>query len=266
MQRIANSATVASSPACKPQKETFAATRPHFGQTSEFKLVIAYDDFGNANCARWLFERLVANLGQSFTFIPRFLKFEELSRPDVGDRLAKEVGVADMVVIVAYEHTDLPDLAKEWVRAWDSTSSIKGRRLLAFLSTGHRENDQWTPVQSRLRQAARRTGMKFVLQSASPSYTGRQLAAANPIARRQVGERRRTGRNLCCVGGSLENAGRCSVSGEVSADLQPTAVTNAIIEVVRTRQRKTQPSTIPLASRGCMRSLEMNRIRIFANL
>jgi hypothetical protein len=256
----------ASSFSCRLQKEVFAAPSPNSGRGSEFKLVVAYDDFGGAACARRFFERLVESFGEFLTFIPRFLKFEELLRPRIGERLAKEAAVADMVVFVANEDGDLPDLVEEWIRTWETTTGIEGRRLLALLSTSHRENDQCTPVQWRLRQAARRAGMKFVLQATPLSKTGCGLVHANPKAGRPVKVRRRTRRDFCDTGGSSENATRCAAAGKTLARLPPTAVSNAIIEVMRSRQRETCPPTIPLANGRWMQSPETKRIRLASNL
>jgi hypothetical protein len=51
---------------------------------SEFKLVAAYDDLGNAICARGFIDRLVEGFGEFLTIIPCFLKFEELSERRAG--------------------------------------------------------------------------------------------------------------------------------------------------------------------------------------
>jgi hypothetical protein len=265
-QPLAKSATSVNSDAHPQQKEIFAGLDPGSGPMSEFKLVVAYDDFGHANCAKCFIERLVESFGEILTFIPCFLKFEELSMPHVGERLAREVALADMVVIVAYEHADLPDPMEEWVRSWETTRRIEGRQLLTLVSTSHRGNRRRTPVQSRLLQVARRTGMKFLLQATPMSKTGCSVADANPKARRSADERRGTGRNLRGSSRSLGKAARRSDTGETSADLHPTAVTKAIAKIMQARQRKAQLPPIPLANRRCLRPLEANRNRMLTDL
>ena len=186
--------------------------------------------------------------------------------PHVGERLAKEVALADMVVIVAYEHADLPDTMEAWVRSWETTRRIEGRQLLALVSTSHRGNRRRTPVQARLLRVARRTGMKFVLQATPMSKTGCRIADANPKPRQSADERRGTGQNLRGSSASLGNAARRPGTGESSADLHPTAVTNAIIEIMQARQRKAQFPTVPLANRRCLRPIEANRNRMLTDL
>lgn len=243
--------------------ENSASCKP---QTAEFNLVVAYDDFSNANFARTVVERLVESFGENLRFNPRFLKFEELSRPHVGERLAKEVAKANMVVIVAHEHADLPDLVDEWIRTRKTATTIEDRRLLAFISTSRQESNRWTPVQSRLRQAARRTGMRFVLQATPLSKTRCHVADAKPKAGRRGDERCETGRKFHGAGGSVESPARCAVSYGTSVNYQPTAISNAITDVMRSRQRKPCRLTMPLANGLCAPPPEMNRIPLFANL
>jgi hypothetical protein len=265
-QPLAKSATSVNSAAHSQQKKIFAGLDPSSGPMSEFKLVVAYDDFGHASCARCFIERLVESLGKILTFIPCFLKFEELSMPHVGERLTREVALADMVVIVAYEHADLPDPMEEWLRSWETTKRIEGRQLLALVSTSHRGNRRGTPVQSCLLQVARRIGMKFVLQATPLSKTGCRVADATSKARRSADERRGTGRNLRGSSGSLGNAAWRPDTGERSADLLPTDVTKAIVKIMQARQRKAQFPTVPLANRRCLRPLEANRNRMLTDL
>jgi hypothetical protein len=265
-QPLTKSGTSVNSAAHPQQKEIFAGPDPSFGPMSEFKLVVAYDDFGHANCARCFVERLMESFGKILTFIPCFLKFEELSMPHVGERLSREAALADMVVIVAYEHADLPDPMEEWVRSWETSKRIESRQLLALVSASHRGNRRRTPVQSRLLQVARRTGMKFVLQATPMSKTGCSVADANPKASQPADERRGTGRNLRGSSASLGNAARRPGTGESSADLHPTDVTKAIVKIMQARQRKAQFPTVPLANRRCLRPLAANRNRMLTDL
>ncbi len=221
---LAKLGAVVSSFFCGPKKKLFATTSPNAARASEFRLVVAYDDFGNGICAKTFFEGLAESFGEFFTFIPRFLKFEELLKLPVGERLAREAAVADMVVFVADEHVDLPDFVENWIQIWETPTKIEGHRLLALFSTCHRENDRVTPVQWRLRKAARRTRMKFVLQTSPLSRTVSLVGRAN------------------------------------------SAVTDAIIEVMRARQRRTSTSIIPPAGDSQVPSPKINQNRAITNL
>jgi hypothetical protein len=248
------------------ETEGFAATSPNSDRGSEFKLVVVYDDFGNGICAKKFFDGLAESFGKILTFIPRFLKFEELLSLHVGERLAKEVAVADMVVFVADEYADLPDFVEKWIRTWETTTRIERSRLLALFSTRHRENNRRTPVQSCLRQAARRARMKFLLQAAPLSKTRCRVGGANPKAKRQAGQCRRKGRNLCSAAKWPENVMPRTVAGGTTADLPRTPMTDAIIEVMRARRRATSPPTTPLAHDGRAPRREIDRNRALTDL
>lgn len=232
--------------------EKLAGQHPGSGPISEFKLVVAYDDFGHANCARNFMERLVESFGKRLAFIPCFLKFEELSMPHAGERLAREVALADMVVIVAYEHADLPDPMEKWVRSWETTKRTGGPQLLALVSACHPGSRRWTPVQSRLRQVARRTGMKFVLQAASLSETKDGVDDAPAKPGRSWEEPHGTKGDSGGARGSSTNALKVVVAGETPADVHATAVADAIVQLMRARQCQADLPAIAPANRRCM--------------
>jgi len=260
------SATATDFPSCTSQNEIFAAKSSNSGQGSKFKLVVAYDDFGNGICAKQFFRWLEESFAAIINFIPRFMKFEELYRPDDGERLAREVAVADMVVIVAYEDASLSGLVEEWIRTWETTTGIKGCRLLALISSSDRGNYGWTPVQSRLRQVARRTGMKFVLQATPLSGRGCRVAYPNPATTRQAGERRGKWRKSCRAREWPEKAMPRAIGGGMTHDLPHTAVTDAIIHVLRARRRRTSPPTFRLTNDRRTPPPGMNRNHTLTNL
>ncbi len=130
-------------------------------ETRVFQMVIAYGDFANGRCAMNFFDRIVAEFGKMFIFVPSFLKFEELLWPEVGDRVVREAAEADMVVIAAYEEADLPSLVKDWLGTWEKVEKRNETALVALLSASQDSTVSRTPVRSHLRQVARRAGMKF---------------------------------------------------------------------------------------------------------
>jgi hypothetical protein len=251
---------------CRPKKKIFAATSPKSDRASEFKLVVAYDDFGNGICATEFLKRLAESFGEILTFVPRFLKFEELLELRVRELLVREVAVADMVVFVADEHVTLPDSVENWIRTWETTAGIEDLRLLALFSTSHRDNDRMTPVQWRLRQAARRTGMKFVLQATPLSGRGCRVADPNPATTRQAGERRGKWRKSCSAREWPEKAVPRAIAGGMTHDLPHTAVTDAIIHVLQARRRRTSPPTCPFTNDRRKPPPGMNRNHTLINL
>jgi hypothetical protein len=172
----------------------------------------------------------------------------------------------DIIVIVADEQADLHDLAEKFTRGWKMTSGTEGRRLLALFSTCYEANDRWNQTPSRLHQAARRTEVRFDLQTPPMPRLACRVAEAAPPALQRYDECKGKPRNLCDTKQPLNNPLRCAADGETPVDSQRTAVSNAIIEVMRSRQLKTCRPTIPLANGRCMPSPGTNRIRFSSNL
>jgi hypothetical protein len=258
--------TVANPPSCKAQKAASSALNPRSNQGSEFKLVVACEDFSNVNRKRHFFERLAVRFLSILTFIPRFLKFGQLAKPRAGERQPREAAAVDIIVMVADEHADLHDLAEECLRTWKMTKRMEGRRLLALFSTRQQKSDRWNQSQSRFHQVARRTGVRFELQMSPASRTECRVAGTNPRALQSSGECRITQRNLCDTRRSLSNTSRRAAAGETPVDLQMTAVSIAIIEVMRSRQRKTLSPTIPSANAECSLSMDAHQIRFSSSL
>jgi hypothetical protein len=258
--------TVPKPPSCEAQKASSSAINPNFDQESELKLVLVYDDFSSGNRARYFFEGLSEKFSKILTFISSFLKSEELAKPQVFERPPRKAPAVDIIVIVADAHADLHDLAQEWMRTWKTTSRMEGRRLLALFSTCHQENDRCDQSQSRFQQVVRRNGMRFDLQATPTSRTVSPAAGTNPRAVQSSDECRRTQRRLCDTSRSLTDTLRCAAAAETPVDLHLTAVSNAIIDLLRSKQRKASPLTMPLTNGRYMRSPETNHIHISSNL
>jgi hypothetical protein len=252
--------TVPIPPSCGAQKATASAINPNIDQESELKLVVAYDDFRSGIRARNLFERLSERFSKIIAFIPRFLKFEQLAKPCASEREPGEAAAVDIIVIVADEHVDLHDLAEDWMRTWKMTRRTAGRRLLALFSACHEENDRRHQTQSRLQQVARRTGMRFDLRTPPMPRMIRRVAEATPRALQRLDECGGKLRNLCETSRSLSSTPRRAAAAETPVDPQMTAVSNAIIEVLRSRQRKASAPIIPLTNGKRMRAPETNQI------
>jgi hypothetical protein len=258
--------TVPKPPSCEAQKASSSAINPNFDQESELKLVLVYDDFSSGNRARYFFEGLSEKFSKILTFISSFLKSEELAKPQVFERPPRKAPAVDIIVIVADAHADLHDLAQEWMRTWKTTSRMEGRRLLALFSTRHQENDRWDQSQLRFRQVARRTGMRFELPTTRTSRTVCRVAGTNPRALQPSDECSKTLRNLSDTSRSLSNALRCNAAGETPVNPQMTAVSNAIIAVMKARQRKTFSPTIPSANVGRSLSTDSHLMPVSSNL
>ena len=126
------------------------------------KMVIAYDDFAHGMCALHFLESLIADFGEMFTFVPRFLKFEELLRWDVAEQVSKEAAEADLNVIAAHEEWELPALVKKWLRTWKGNTVNEDGAFVALLSTPPRTVFWRRPVEAHLRKVALRTKRTFL--------------------------------------------------------------------------------------------------------
>jgi hypothetical protein len=250
----------------KTQKESTLRINQNFDRGSESKLVVAYDAFSSAHRAWHLFEWLAGKASKILAFIRHFVSFDELAKAYAAEHQPGEAATVDIIAIVAKEHADLRDLAEEWTRRWKTTGRTRRSRLLVLFSTRHQENHYWAQTQLRLPQVAARTGMRFVLQATPMARMPRPVPDTNPKAAQTADEVRRTLRNVCDNSRLLKASSQRAVAVEPIADLQPTVVSKAIIDVMRFRQRKTCPPTIPSAKSRCSPSPEMSRIRVSSNL
>jgi hypothetical protein len=257
---LATLETVAKLPSCKTQKAS-SAINPNSDRESDLKLVVAFDGFSNRNRVRYFLQGLAEKFSKIFTVIPRLLKIEKFAKPISGENQPREPAAVDLIVVVADEQADLHDLAEECMRRWKLTSGAEGRRLLALFSSCHEANDRWNQTQSPFHQAPCRTGVRFDPQITQMPRMVFRAVEATPPALRQSDECSGKLRNPCDTDLSLNSLLRYAASGETPVDSQRTVVSNAIIEVMRSRQRKTCRSTALLSNSRCMRSPGTNRIR-----
>jgi hypothetical protein len=228
----------ASPPLCKSKKVASSAINRNFDLESEFKLVVAYDDFSNANRPRVFFVALAEYLAKILAVVPRFLRVGQLAPRHTSDSVRREAATVDIIVLVAREHTDLPSLAKEWMRTWKKTGRMERRRLLALFSSSHQGDDRCAQTESNMCQIGERAGMEFLMQATQTSRMGSRIADANLKEKPSADKCRRTPCDLRVTSTPLESFRSCVAVGKTPVNLQPTAVSKAIIEVMRLRQRK----------------------------
>lgn len=141
---------------------TTEATMMSFDEAPVLKLVIAYDDFAHGLCAMNFVKWLIDDFGRLFTFVPRFLRFEELLRRDVAGQAAQEAEEADLIVVAAYEEGDPPAVVQEWLQTCTGQAKKEDGAFLARLSTSEEGGSWKKPVEAHLRrQLAQRTKTEF---------------------------------------------------------------------------------------------------------
>ncbi len=129
---------------------------PGFEPPPEFKLLIAYEDFANGRRAMMFLERLVEEFGRLFTFVPRFLKFEDLTKAQVAEQMEKEALEADLVVVAAYADGEWPGPARAWIRELEIRRGKRDRGLVSLLNSRQEASPNDRPAQWRLRAATKR--------------------------------------------------------------------------------------------------------------
>jgi hypothetical protein len=251
--------SAASLPAQKPAS---SADSISFVHDSDSKWVVSYDDFSTTNWARRLFKSLSKRLSMILALAQRVLKFQGTAKSKVEGRPSRESTVVDIVVIVSLRPANLRELVRQWMRTWKMAEKTEGRRLLALFSAGHRKGGHRAKAYSPPLQAARRTGMNLSPQANSVWGPGSRLPERNPKPLAPAEECRRAPRRSAGANRLLGNPVRRAVGGAPLAGLAPTPVTNAIIDVMRSRQRKSCPPAGPAANLRRARLPEPHRIRI----
>jgi hypothetical protein len=139
-----------------------ATRRAAFAAPPEFRLLLAWDDFASGRRAVCFLERLVDEFGRMFTFVPSFLRFEDLRQPHVAQQMEDQAAEADLVVIAACGDAELPLLVKDWIRKLGAEKEHSDGALVALLSPGESGFVNDRPVHWHLSEAARRSGRKFL--------------------------------------------------------------------------------------------------------
>jgi hypothetical protein len=169
-----------------------------FDTPPAFKLLIAYEDFANGRWAMRFLETLVDEFGKLFIFMPRLLRFEDLTRPEVARQAEDEAAEADMVVFAAYGDADLPSLVKDWVRKLGLRRGQGDGALVALLSSSKQGATNYAPSQRHLRAAARRSERKFLCNPIN--WPAREAAFPVEITRRNDRQMSSHPRRAQCLG------------------------------------------------------------------
>ncbi len=248
------------------QKQASPAESVSFVHDSDSKWVVSYDDFSTTNWAWRFFKGLAKRLSLILTLVPRVLRFQGVANSKLAGRPSRESTVVDIVVIVSLGPANLRELVRRWMRTWKMAERMEGCRLLALFSAGPQKGGQWAKSYSCPPQAAHCTGMNFSPQANSVWTPGSRPPGGNPKPLAAAEECRRAPRRSAGANPLLNNPMWRAVGGASLAGPAPTPVTNAIIDIMRSRQRKSCPSTGPAANSRRARSPEPHRIRISSNL
>jgi hypothetical protein len=83
-----------------------------------FNVVIAYEDFETGKQAKETYDFLVRNLGHECRFDNQMWKFDVLGIPKLREIAAKDVLMADIIIISCQGTHDLSPDVKAWINSW----------------------------------------------------------------------------------------------------------------------------------------------------
>ena len=148
-----------------------------------FKVVILYEDFSAELRARELSDRVACGLEKEL----EAWSFEGLGNERVRERSATLAARADMLVIAASGHKQLPDELKEWLETWLPQRQGEPTALVAMFQgrgTGHQERSQPANFLSRIAERGRMdffgSGGEFGRPVAQPPVSPRVKSRVPP--------------------------------------------------------------------------------------
>jgi len=144
---------------------------------SAFNVVIAYEDFETGKLAKKTYDFLATHLGQECRFSNQMWKFDILTLPKLREMAAKDVCLAD-IVIISCRGEELPEPVKEWIELWSGPERQTPLALVALFENGSGNVFQMREVRDYLAQVAKRAGMEFFAQPEELSIRNEMLDSA----------------------------------------------------------------------------------------
>jgi len=136
--------------------------RAHFDSNPTFNVVIAYEDFQTGKHAKRTYDFLVEHLGCDCHFSNQMWKFEVLSIPKLREIAAKDVELAD-IVVVSCHGDELPPHVKAWIESW-LMQGCRPLALVALFDAPSENHARTGPTRAYLASIAKRGNMEFFAQ------------------------------------------------------------------------------------------------------
>jgi hypothetical protein len=133
------------------------------GETPDFNVVIAYEDFESGKQAKATYDFLVENLAADCRFSNQMWKFDVLGIPKLREMAAKDAATADIVILACKGSNQLPDEVKAWIELWLAEKS-NAIALVALFDSPDIDTDQVEATREYLSSVAKRGGMEFFIQ------------------------------------------------------------------------------------------------------
>jgi hypothetical protein len=128
--------------------------------SSNFNVVIAYEDFEAGKHAKRTYDFLVDNLGGDCRLTNEMWKFDVLRVPKLQEMAAKDAALADIILVSGHGGSELPREVKSWLEAWLRQPG----QALALVALFDRPREHTLPIRSYLAGIAQRARVAFFAQ------------------------------------------------------------------------------------------------------
>jgi hypothetical protein len=127
---------------------------------STFNVVIAYEDFETGKQAKKTYDFLTEQLGEEFQFNNQMWKFDVLAVPKLRAMAAKDATLADIIIVSAHGHGDLPVEVKSWVEM----ALADGIQAIGLVGLFDDSEFQDNPARTYLASVAQTANIEFFSQ------------------------------------------------------------------------------------------------------
>jgi hypothetical protein len=131
----------------------------------KLNVVMTYEDFVTGIDAVRTLSRLAQRTGHLDEFgTQNVWNFQTLADPTLRNIAAAEAAKADMVVIAAHGPGRLPIAVMHWIELWLGQRGTSRAALVALLDGVNGDTREPLPIETYLKQRARRAGLDFFVQ------------------------------------------------------------------------------------------------------
>lgn len=131
--------------------------------TQRLVMVEAFEDSATGTRIKEFRQGLSRQLGEGCQLIEHVWLFNMFRLPELQEIAAEEAAAADLIVISVHAAEDLPDEARGWLDRWVEGGVSRDAVMLVMQDAP--AGEEAGPVEEYLREAARRGGMEFVLET-----------------------------------------------------------------------------------------------------
>ena len=150
-------------------------------------VVIAYEDFESGKHAKGVYDFLLEQLGSEFHFLNQMWKFDVLSIPKLKEMAAKDVIMAD-IIILSSRGGELPVDVKSWIESWITLDSNL-MAMVALFTDRSADARETNAAREYLAAAAKHGRLEFFAQpdhwpgrSSDPTSFNRSLGSGHTLS------------------------------------------------------------------------------------